>query len=29
MTEYDTQYGDIVFATDDLDDNDPFEELPS
>lgn len=29
MTEYDTQYGDIVFAPDDLDDNDPFEELPS
>lgn len=29
MTEYDTQYGDIVFAPGDLDDNDPFEELPS
>lgn len=29
MTEYDTQYGDIVFAPDDLDENDPFEELPS
>ena len=29
MTEHDTQYGDIVFAPDDLDDNDPFEELPS
>ena len=29
MTEYDTQYGDIIFAPDDLDDNDPFEELPS
>ena len=29
MTEYDTQYGDIVFAPDDLDENDPFEELLS
>ena len=29
ITEYDTQYGDIVFAPDDLDENDPFEELPS
>ena len=29
MTEYDTQYGDIVFAPDELDENDPFEELPS
>ena len=27
--EYDTQYGDIVFAPDGLDENDPFEELPS
>ena len=29
MTEYDTQYGDIVFAPDDLDEGDPFVELPS